>query len=72
MKSLEIRFGILLRELREKKGLSQQELGTDAGLDRTYISLLERGHRQPTIKALFALAEALNVSPSFIIKQLEE
>ena len=71
MESLEIRFGILLRDLREEKGLSQAELGIDANLDRTYISLLERGLRQPTLKTLFALAKALSVSPSTIVKQLE-
>lgn len=72
MKSLESKFGILLRDLREKKGLSQAELGTDANLDRTYISLLERGLRQPTLGTLFALANALSVAPSAIIKQLED
>lgn len=71
MKSLEFRFGEVLRELREKRGLTQDELGTDANLDRTYISLLERGLRQPTLKTIFALAKALNVAPSSIVKQLE-
>jgi transcriptional regulator with XRE-family HTH domain len=72
MKSLEAKFGNLLRKLREKQGLTQEELGADANLDRTYISLLERGIRQPTITTLFALAEALKVSPSSIIKELED
>lgn len=72
MKSLEAKFGELLRELREKRGLTQEELGTDAELDRTYISLLERGLRQPTLQTLFNLAKALNVTPSSILKRLEE
>jgi transcriptional regulator with XRE-family HTH domain len=72
MKSLEAKFGDLLRELREKKGLTQEELGTDAELDRTYISLLERGLRQPTLHTIFNLAKALGVTPSSIIKRLEE
>lgn len=72
MKSLETRFGLLLRELREKKGLTQANLGTDANLDRTYISLLERGLRQPSLNTIFDLAKALNVSPSSIIRQLED
>jgi transcriptional regulator with XRE-family HTH domain len=71
MKSLKARFGELLRELREKRGLTQDELGTDANLDRTYISLLERGLRQPTLEVIFALAKALNVTPSSIVKRLE-
>ncbi len=72
MKSLDVRFGVLLRELREKKGLTQANLGTDANLDRTYISLLERGLRQPSLNTIFDLAKALNISPSSIIKQLED
>lgn len=71
MKSLEVRFGNLLRELREKSGLTQEELATDCELDRTYISLLERGLRQPTLKTIFVLAKALNINPSSIIKELE-
>lgn len=71
MKRLETRFGELLRELRTKKGLTQAELGADCNLDRTYISLLERGIRQPTIGTLFKLAEVLDIKPSAILKQLE-
>jgi transcriptional regulator with XRE-family HTH domain len=71
MKKLEAKFGDVLRELRVRKGLTQEELAIDCGLDRTYISLLERGLRQPTLSTLFKLAENLNVSPSSIIKQLE-
>lgn len=48
MKILEARFGVVLTELRKRKKLSQEQLATDCGLDRTYISLLERGMRQPT------------------------
>jgi transcriptional regulator with XRE-family HTH domain len=72
MKSLESKFGKLLKELREKNGLTQEELSTDADLDRTYISMLERGLRQPTLQTLFALANALHVSPSSMIRQLED
>jgi len=71
MKSLEVRFGELLKELRVKKGLTQEQLATDCDLDRTYISLLERGERQPTLKTLFAIAEVLGVSASEIVRELE-
>lgn len=70
-KQIEARFGEILKELRNRKNLSQEELATDCGLDRTYISLLERGLRQPTLGTLFKLAEVLGVSPSWIVKQLE-
>jgi transcriptional regulator with XRE-family HTH domain len=72
MKSLSEQFGQLLRELREKKGLSQAELATDSDLDRTYISLMERGHRQPSLKTIFSLASSLGVTASYMMKQLEE
>ncbi|MBT1706306.1 helix-turn-helix domain-containing protein [Chryseosolibacter indicus] len=71
MKSLEERFGEILRNLREKNGITQEALAADCDLDRTYISLLERGLRQPTIGTLFKIAEALKVPPSKIIKELE-
>ena len=40
-------FGAILRRNREEKGMSQEQLALDCGLDRTFISLLERGLRQP-------------------------
>jgi transcriptional regulator with XRE-family HTH domain len=72
MKSLPERFGYLLVELRKAKKLSQSQLGIDCDLDRTFISLLERGERQPSITTLFKIAKALGVSPSSIIKELEK
>jgi transcriptional regulator with XRE-family HTH domain len=71
MNSLEARFGHLLRELRIKKGFTQAALAIDSDLDRTYISMLERGKRMPTIGTLFRIAEVLGVSPSSIIRELE-
>lgn len=71
MRSLEERFGLLLRDLRIKKGFTQEALGIDANLDRTYISLLERGLRQPTLSTLFRICEVLGVSPSSLVRDLE-
>lgn len=65
------RFGIILRDLRRQKRLSQAELANLSDLDRTFISLLERGVRQPTLETLFRIASALEVKPSEIIKKLE-
>ena len=64
-------FGQILRACRERKGLSQEELALECGLDRTYISLLERGLRQRTISTLFALAKVLGIKPSTLITRLE-
>jgi transcriptional regulator with XRE-family HTH domain len=64
-------FGTVLRELRENKKLSQEKLAEFCDLDRTYISLLERGLRQPTITTLFKLSDALNIKPSELVEMVD-
>lgn len=49
-----------LRKLRVKQKLSQENLAVDAGIDRTYVSRLERGMENPTIAVLERLADALD------------
>jgi len=66
------KFGIVLHDLRKESKLSQEKLAELAGYDRTYISLLERGLRQPTITTIFELSKALNISASTIIKAVED
>lgn len=56
-------FGVTLRKFRKDAGLSQQALALEADLDRTYISLLERGLRQPSLRTIITLASILQVSP---------
>lgn len=51
-----------LREFRLEKGWSQDELAERADLDRTYVSDVERGLRNPSIKTLARLADALSVT----------
>jgi transcriptional regulator with XRE-family HTH domain len=47
--------------------VSQEELADRADIDRTYVSLLERGLRQPTLDTLFRLAAGLNVAPATLV-----
>jgi transcriptional regulator with XRE-family HTH domain len=68
---IEIIFGKVLKEIRTEKGLSQEKLAESSNLDRTYISLLERGLRQPTITTIFKLSQVLKISPSDFIKLIE-
>jgi len=68
---IEVLFGEVLKELRVDRGFSQEKLAELSNLDRTYVSLLERGLRQPTLTTLFSLSKALTVSPSSIISQIE-
>ena len=48
-------------------GLSQESLALEADVDRTFISLLERGMRQPTLETLFKLAAVLEVAPATLV-----
>lgn len=52
-------FGTVLRELRRERGLSQEGLGFESGYHRTYISLLERGLKSPSLQTVFDLARSL-------------
>lgn len=63
-------FGLVLRNLRQDHGLSQEELGFKSGYHRTYISLLERGRKSPSLQTIFDLSVALNIDPVELIKQV--
>jgi transcriptional regulator with XRE-family HTH domain len=64
-------FGEVLREIRQDNNISQEKLAEYCDLDRTYISLLERGLRQPTISTIFKLATALHITPSEFIERVQ-
>lgn len=66
-----VTFGNILRKYRQDAGLSQEKLALECGLDRTFISLLERGKRQPSIITLLTVAEQLNTKPSVLVAELE-
>lgn len=57
------RFAINLRKARQRKEISQEELGFLCDLHRTEISLLERGGREPRLGTIVKLASALDSSP---------
>lgn len=64
-------FGAVLREMRTAKGLSQESLAERCGLDRTFISLLERGLRQPSLATLQRLSEGMGVTLSRLVADFE-
>ena len=64
-------FGAVLRRLRTRAGLSQERMALGLGLDWTYISLLERGLRQPTLGTLFLLASTLRAGASEMVAAAE-
>lgn len=55
--------------LRREKGLSQEELGFESGLHRTYISGIERGIRNPTVLVVRKLADVLGVPPARLLEE---
>ncbi len=69
--NIPVDFGKALRSLRGEKRMSQEALAFEAGLQRNYISLMERGLNQPTITTIFRLALALGVRPSVLVERVE-
>ena len=63
-----LKLGENIRAVREKLGISQEELAHEAGLDRTYVGGVERGERNPTIVSCLKIAEALKVDLCVLVK----
>jgi transcriptional regulator with XRE-family HTH domain len=64
-------FGAVLRDIRTSRNLSQERLAQLSGLDRTYISLLERGLRQPSLATMVRVAQALGTDLSHLAKLIQ-
>lgn len=64
-------LGAAIRDRRQSLNLSQEALAEAADFDRTYISLLERGRRNPSLSNLCRLAVALNTTPSKLLQGIE-
>ncbi|QMU63351.1 MAG: helix-turn-helix domain-containing protein [Flavobacteriaceae bacterium] len=70
--NLQRKFGLVLKELRLEKGLSQESLANQSDIDRTYISDIEKGERNISLKIIERLAETLQISLSELFKKIEE
>ena len=64
-------LGDELRKARLTAQLTQEQLAAKAGVTREHISSLENNHRSPTIDTLLALAKALGVKASNLIRRVE-
>ncbi len=67
----ETAFAKVLREIRHERGLSQEQLGFEAGYHRTYIGILERGVMNPSLRTILSLASALNCPAGELIRRVE-
>lgn len=61
-------FGMRVRELRTSAGISQERLAELAGIHRTYVSDLERGGRNVSLDNILAIAAALGVTASELLR----
>jgi transcriptional regulator with XRE-family HTH domain len=63
-------FAQVLRDARADAGLTQEQLAFEAGVDRTFIGLLETAKRQPSLSVIFALARALGEKPETLVRRV--
>ena len=62
----------MVRRRRERAGLTQENLAFEADLHTTYISLLERGLRNPSLATVERLAEALDTTMTSMVREVED
>lgn len=65
-------FGVVLKKERERIGITQIDLAGRCDIDKETISLYERGLRQPTLKTLLKLADALNVEAEYLVTEVKK
>jgi transcriptional regulator with XRE-family HTH domain len=63
---------VILRQLREQRGYSQEALAHRAGYHRNYIGQLERGEKSPSLAALFNFANVFSKLPSAVVRSVEK
>ncbi len=64
-------MGAELRKLRERAGLTQEQLSFRADLSRPYVSQLERDLKSPTVDTLFRICDALDTSAADLVKRVD-
>lgn len=65
-------LGRNMRRLRRERGLSQEQLAHDADMKRSYVSDMERGTRNPSVRALGRIAQALKVPPTALLEDSDQ
>lgn len=70
-KRLVTSFARALKSIRTEKGLTQEQVAYAAKVHRTYIAFLEGGRKQPSIDAVFKIANGLDIKPSELIERVQ-
>ncbi|WP_256366841.1 helix-turn-helix domain-containing protein [Acidobacterium sp. S8] len=65
-------FGELLRKRRTEQKMSQDALAAKAGYERAFISLIERGKTNPSLRSIFDICTALDIRPSVFLRRVEK
>ena len=64
-------FGMVLKGMRKRRTLTQEQLAWETGMEQTYISLLERGSKEPGVRTLLKLARALGIPSGQFMSDVE-
>ena len=67
-----VAFGELLRTRRTRLKMSQDALAAKSGYERAFISLIERGKTNPSLRSIFDICTALDIRPSVFLRQVEK
>lgn len=65
-------LGLNVRKFRKLRGMTQEQLGLDTEMERSYVSDLERGTRNPSVRAVERLAKALGVELHQLLMPVED
>jgi transcriptional regulator with XRE-family HTH domain len=65
-------FGEAVRQVRAERGLSQEQAALDGSIDRSYLGVVERGERSPSLTTIWKIADVLGVPPSELLRRAEK
>lgn len=71
-RGIKVIFGAILKELRTERELTQQQLADYTGMDRAYISELERGILLPSLETIFKLSAQLKIKPGDFVHRIDQ
>lgn len=67
----EVAFGVILRDIRKERGLSQETLALESGCHPAYVSQMERGLKSPSLRTIMNLAGTLGTPGSEMLRRVE-